>query len=112
MLKAGICRRFSELDKSGCGQCAPRRYEIFSEQIEVAERTVAWNRIVGGNLQTLHQHQGSAYADRALPRMKRAGIACDAAVRAVSAMKSARTSCPRDRHSRAAASVKSRLQEP
>ena len=60
MLKAGICRRFSELDKSGCEQCAPRRYEIFSEQIEVAERTVAWNRLVGGDLQTLHQHQASA----------------------------------------------------
>ena len=59
VLKAVICRRVSELDKTGCDQGALRLYGIFNEKVEVAERTVAQNRIIGSNLRTLHQHQGA-----------------------------------------------------
>ena len=60
MLKPAICRRFSVLDETGRDQRVPRRSRIFNEQIKVAERTVGWNRIVGGDLRTLHEHQGAA----------------------------------------------------
>ena len=59
MLKAGICPRFTALDKSSGDQCALGRVGILREQIEVAERTVGWNRVVRRHLWTLHQHQGA-----------------------------------------------------
>ena len=50
-------RRVCDLHKAGSEQCAVRRRGIFNEQIEVAERTVGWDRIVGGDLRTLHEHE-------------------------------------------------------
>jgi hypothetical protein len=59
VLEAHVCRRFSVLDKPGADQCALNRFGIVSEQIEIAKRTIGWNRIVGGDLWTLHEHQSA-----------------------------------------------------
>lgn len=59
VLKARIRSRFSVLDKTDCDECILRSYRIFNHQIEVAEWTVGWNRIMGGDLRTLHEHEGA-----------------------------------------------------
>jgi hypothetical protein len=58
VLKARVRGRFSVLDETGWDECVLRRDRIFNQQIEVPEWTVGWNRIMGGNLWTLHEHEG------------------------------------------------------
>lgn len=108
VLKARIRSRFSVLDKTDCDECILRCYRIFNHQIEVAGWTVGWNRIMGGDLRTLHEHEGAPHADRALPRMNGAIIVRTGVV-GTSDERSAGTSHPCDRHSRGSRQVQTML---